>query len=254
MEKININNLNNLYKILTVLALIACVIGVIFAFNLFREGKLIGSSASNVISVTGKGEMDVKPDTSSITLTIRESGKDAKEGEGKISAKTTKFLASIKSLIEEKDIKTESYNSYPRYAYPVNQIAKIDGYEMSQVITLKVRDLKNVGKVLELITTAGINEVAGPNYEIDNIEKYKSDTRALAIKDAKEKVEVLAKQLGVDVVRIVSFSEGNDYVPPMYMRGDMMMKATMQESVPAPQLPVGENKVSSNVTITFEIK
>lgn len=254
MEKINTNNLNNLYKILTVLAVIACVIGVIFAFNLFREGKLIGSSATNVISVTGKGEMDVKPDMSSITLTVRENGKDTKEGENKISIKTTKFLASIKSLIEEKDIKTESYNSYPRYAYPANQIAKIDGYEVTQSITLKVRDVKNVGKVLELISASGINEVTGPNYEIDDIEKYKSDTRALAIKDAKEKAEVLAKQLGVDVVRIVNFSEGSDYVQPMYMRGDMMMKAAMQDSAPAPQLPVGENKVTSNVTITFEIK
>lgn len=253
MEKININNLNNLYKILTVLALIACVIGVIFAFNLFREGKLIGSSATNVISVTGKGEMDVKPDISSIILTVRESGKDAKEGENKISVKTSKFLASIKSLVEEKDIKTDSYTSYPKYYYPTNQPAKTDGYDVSQVVTLKVRDVKNVGKVLEMISAAGINEVSGPNYEIDNIEKYKSDTRALAIKDAKEKAEVLAKQLGVDVVRIVNFSEGNDYVPPMYMRGDMMMKVGASEAS-TPTLPVGENKVASNVTITFEIK
>ena len=253
MEKINTNNLNNLYKILTVLALIACVIGVIFAFNLFREGQLIGSNATNVISVTGKGEMDVKPDMSSITLTIRESGKDAKEGEDKISLKTVKFLVGIKSLVEEKDIKTENYNSYPKYYYPTNQPAKTDGYDVSQTITLKVRDVKNVGKVLEMISAAGINEVSGPNYEIDNIEKYKSDTRALAIKDAKEKAEVLAKQLGVDVVRIVYFSEDNNYAQPIYMRGDMMMKVGASEAS-TPVLPVGENKVTSNVTITFEIK
>jgi uncharacterized protein YggE len=236
------------------LAIFLTIVAILFSINLFREGRLIGSSATNIISVTGKGEMDVKPDTSSITLTIRESGKDAKEGEGKITAKSTKFLASIKSLIEEKDIKTESYNSYPRYAYPANQIAKIDGYEMSQVITLKVRDLKNVGKVLELISAAGINEVAGPNYEIGDIEKYKTDTRALAIKDAKVKAEVLAKQLGVDLVRIVNFSEGGDYVQPIYMRGDAMMKTMSAEVAQVPVLPAGENKVSSNVTITFEIK
>lgn len=246
--------LETLYSSLSILAIFLTLVAILFSYNLFKEGKLIGSNASNVISVTGKGEMDVKPDISSIILTVRESGKDNKEGEEKVAVKTEKFLAGIKDLIQDKDIKTDNYNSYPKYFYPLNQPAKIDGYEVSQTITLKVRDIKNVSKVLGVISASGINEVTGPNYEIDDIEKYKSDTRALAIKDAKEKVEVLAKQLGVDVVRIVNFSEGSDYVPPMYMQNDMMTKnvAVMQEV--APQLPVGENKVTSNVTITFEIK
>lgn len=246
--------LETLYSSLSILAIFLTLVAILFSINLFREGKLIGSSASNVISVTGKGEMDVKPDISSIVLTVRESGKDNKEGEEKVAVKTAKFLTGIKDLVQDKDIKTDNYNSYPKYFYPLNQPVKTDGYEVSQTITLKVRDVKNVGKVLEIISAAGINEVTGPNYEIDDIEKYKSETRALAIKDAKEKAGILAKQLGVEVVRIVNFSEGGDYVPPMYMQGDMMTKnvAVMQEV--SPSLPVGENKVMSNVTITFEIK
>lgn len=248
-------HLENFYRALTILAISLIIVALFYAYNLYRAGSLIGLSATNVISVTGKGEMDVKPDLSSVTLTIRENGKDAKEGEDKLKEKIDKLLASIIFLVEDKDIKTDSYSSYPKFSYPINQPAKIDSYEVSQTITVKVRNIENVGKVLETISAAGINEVSGPNYEIDDIENYKDDTRALAIKNANEKAEKLAKQLGVKIIRIVSFSEGGDYVQPMYMKSETTSVKTSAEGVEnAPAVPTGENKVSSNVTITFEIR
>lgn len=231
------------------------IVALLYAYNLYKESRLIGADTTNIISVTGKGEMTVKPDLSSITLIVRESGKSAKQGEDKLKEKTDKLLSDIIFLVEDKDIKTENYNSYPKYSYPLNEPAKIEGYEVSQTMVLKVRDIKNVGKVLEIISAAGINEVSGPSYEIDDIENYKDDTRVLAIKNANEKAEKLAKQLGVKLVRIVSFSEGDDNAQPMYMKEGTVAKNAMSADIDEViALPAGENKVTSNVTITFEIR
>ena len=250
------NSLNNLYKVLTILAATLTVVAIFYASNLYKENKIIGSNASNIITVTGKSELMVKPDISNITLTIRESEKDAKEAEKKSSEKSNKLVIELKKLINEKDIKTLSYNSSPKYSYINNQVPKIEGYEVTQSITVKVRNTENVSKVLSLISANGVGEVSGPEYTLDeeDTDKYKAETRSKAIKNAKEKAEILADQLGVKLVRIVSFAEGSDYnyPVPMYTRsGAQSMKLDAEI---APTLPAGENKINSNVTITFEIR
>ena len=184
---------------------------------------------------------------------MREQAKDNKEGQDKIAKKISIALTDLKKIIDKKDIKTNTYNSYPRYSYPLNAAAKLDGYDVTQNVTVKVRNVDDVAKVLDIISKAGINEVSGPEYSVDNDNKYKDEAREMAIKDAKSKAEKLASQLGVNLVRIVSFSENaGGYVQPMYM-----MKAegkVMSDSAVAPQLPVGENEISSNINIIFEIK
>ncbi len=249
--------LTSLYKVLTVLVSILCVLAIIYTVNTYKEGKIIGSSATNIISVSGKGEVKAVPDIANINITIRESGIVSKEAEEKVSIKTDKFLKEIKTLINEKDIKTESYNVNPKYNYGVNNNygnPKIEGYEVSQNITLKVTDVKNVAKVLEMITNNGIGEMSGPNYQTDEIGKYTDEARAIAIKDAKENARKLAEQLGVDIVRMTSFSENGDYSPAAYARMEKSLGAAQSVQDFAPQIPTGENTIKSNVTITFEIK
>jgi uncharacterized protein YggE len=257
MQKENFNfGLNTLYKSLTILAAILCIVAIIYAINLYKEGKIIGSNGANIITVAGKGEVNAKPDMSSINLTLRESGADAKTAENKVSIKSEKFLSEIKTLIEDRDIKTENYNSQPKYNYGVNNNygnPKIEGYEVSQSIILKVRDIKNVSEVLDMISSNNIGEVSGPNFEIDDVEKYKDEARGVAIKDAKDKAEKLAEQLGVSIVRMTSFSEGSDYIPTPYMRTEKSAVMSMDAAM-VPSIPVGENTISSNVNITFEIK
>ncbi len=82
----------------------------------------------------------------------------------------------------------------------------------------------------------------------------KDQARAKAIVNAREKAEVLAKQLGVNLGNVVSFSENSGGYPMMYAAKamDMAVGASMPER--APELPKGENKITSNVTITYEIR
>ncbi len=246
-------NLERLYSSGSMLAIILSIVGLLYAVNLFKEGKLIGSNAQNTISISGMGKVTAKPDTSNITFTVRQQAKDNKEGQDKIAKKIALALPQIKKLVDEKDIKTNSYSSYPRYLYPANSQAKIDGYDVSQSVTIKVRKIDDVAKVLDIISTSGINEVSGPDYVIDNDDIYKDQARALAIKQAKEKAEVLAGQLGVNITRIVSFAESGSGPRPMYMMKAMSVSQGSDVAT-APELPTGENEISSSVTITFEIK
>lgn len=249
------NNLQNLYKSGAMLMIILSVVGVLYAVNLFKEGRLIGGNAQNIISVSGTGKVTAKPDMSSVTLTIRETGKNAKEAQDKAALKSDAVLKSLKTIIDDKDIKTDSYSTQPNYVYENNSSPRISDYSAVQSITVKVRNTDNVSKVLEMISSAGINEVFGPNYTIDNTDIYRDQARAEAIAEAKAKAQKLADQLGVSLGRIVSFSESGDnaYPVPMYatMKSDAM---GAREVSTAPSLPVGENEVNSNVTITFELK
>jgi uncharacterized protein YggE len=125
--------------------------------------------------------------------------------------------------------------------------------EISETITIKVRDTEKVGDIIDGLTKAGVNEVQGPNYTIDDETKVQADARDKAITDAKVKAEALAKSLGVKLVRIVNFSEGGGgYPTPMYAKAEMAFDNSAGSA--APELPKGENKYVSNVTITYEIR
>ena len=251
-------NLNNLYISGTILVAIMCIVGLLYSYNLYQQNKFIGSASGNTINISGTGKVSAKPDIATISLTIREGGKDLKEAQDKASVKSDTLLKSLKATLDEKDIKTNNYSSNPTYIYsntPNYQNPKISGYEVTQNIALSIREVKNISEILKLIADANINEVNGPSYSIDNPEKYKEEARGIAIKDAKDKAAKLADQLGVNIVRMISFNEIGDYNPTPYAMMRSESKAMGDSvSVPIPTLPMGENEISSNINITFEIK
>lgn len=226
-----------------------------------------GAPASNVISFDGKGEVSAAPDLATVSLTIREDAQVAKDAQAKATAKETAVLNFLaKSGIDKKDIKTENYSSNPKYDYntPCYSGAnmpcrpgepKIVGYETSEMITVKVHDLTKAGDIVTGLGQVGVSEISGPNYSVENEDKLKEQARKMAIDDAKAKAETLARDLGVRLVRIVNFSENGNY--PMMYAGNAVMKDSMAvapASAPAPELPTGENKIVSNVSITYEIR
>jgi len=96
------------------------------------------------------------------------------------------------------------------------------------------------------------SDLNGPNFAIDNEDSLKDSARKLAIDEAKLKAKNLAKDLGIRLGKITSFSENGNYPVPMYAK-TMTSDTAVGASAPA-QLPVGENIISSDVTITYEIK
>lgn len=224
-----------------------------------------GAPASNVMSFDGTGEITASPDIATVSLTIRENAKTMKDAQDKATAKETAVLNFLdKSGIDKKDIKAESYNSYPKYDYgtpcygygmPCPQsVPKIIGYEVSEYMSVKIRDLAKVGDVVQGIGNVGISEINGPDFSIEKEDQLKEQARQMAIDEAKTKAKTLARDLGVQLVRIVGFSENGNSPMPMYAKGVMAADSIGGGANPAPALPTGENKITSNVTITYEIR
>lgn len=233
----------------------------------FKEYKYVGAGieAMNTISVSGEGEVFAVPDIAVFTLTVREEAKTAQAAQEVATKEINDIISYIEAEgIEEKDIKTTSYNVHPRYEWR-KDCARFDvigdcdnnrelvGYEVSQSVRVKVRDTDNAGEILAGVGARGIDNVSGLSFEIDDDDALKAKARREAIADAKRKAEVLADDLRVDIVRVAGFSEGNDYARPMYAKMEMAMDGIGGGGA-APELPVGENKITSNVTITYEIR
>ncbi|MCK9446914.1 SIMPL domain-containing protein, partial [bacterium] len=158
--------------------------------------------------------------------------------------------------IEEKDIKTTSFNINPVYAWEDKTGKRtLTGYEVNQTINVKIRDLTKVGSIISGATEKGANDVSSLSFIVDDDEKVKEDAKNLAIKDAQAKAKNLEKALGVKMVKIINFSE-NSYNPVFvsYDSSYKMLNSSAGALEIAPTIQTGQNKITSTVTITYAIK
>ncbi len=243
--------------------IVASVFLVVKGYTVIKQSRFIGSgtTATNTIVVTGEGESYANPDIASINFTVRDDAKTVKEAQDTVESKMNADIDYLKKAgVAEKDIKLENNSFYPKYDYancygyncPVKS-PTVTGYEVTRSVSVKIRDIDSSGKIVEGLANLGVTELNGPTFMVDDEDAVKEEARANAIANAKDKADKLAKELGVTIVRIVSFSEnGGGYPYPMYSKMDSAMGAEANQA--APNLPTGENKYSSSVSITFEIR
>ncbi len=227
-----------------------------------RDRENGNNSNVNVISVTGHGEIQAVPSIANISFTIRKEAKTVKDAQTEVTKIEAKVLDSLKANnVLKNDIKTVNSSFNPKYEYktalctqfscPSNSV--IVGYEAYESLDIKVKATEDTGKIIQDLGALGVTELSGPNFTVDKENTLKATTRKQAIDDAKLKAKVLAKDLGIRLGKITSFNESGDYPSPMYAK---TMMADSISSAPAPTavLPVGENTISSDVTITYEIR
>jgi uncharacterized protein len=238
------------------------------SINELKENKFIGrEGVSNTIVVSGEGKVSATPDIATFSFSVTEENKEVKVAQDLVSKKISKILDALEEMgIEEKDINTLGYNIYPRYEYYTRQPVCADGwcppstgertlvgYEVSQSVSVKLRNLDESGEVLNSLGGLSVDNLYGPTFEMENIDELRREARKMAIDDAKKKARELSRDLGVKLVKIVNFSEGGNYM--MYSKYDMastVMEAGMGGA--SPEIPVGESDISSNVQIVYEIK
>lgn len=219
---------------------------------------------SNTITVDGSGTSAMVPDLARVYYSITEQGATVAEAQDKATERNNAAIDALKEQgIEEKDIRTTSYNVSPRYEYPQPCYAgvcppavsspRIIGYEVSQTLEVKVRDTAKAGSVLETLGSLGVQNISGPNFGFEEDDAARTAARAEAIAEAKAKAKQLAKDLGVRLGRVVSFNEGGIYPTDYYGYGKGGVAMDMAESRPVPQLPTGETETTVSVTITYEI-
>lgn len=253
--------------IITKLGAIFLIVAIVFigakTLNAIVNFDTISEPASNTISVQGEGKISAAPDIALISFTVSENGDNSADAQDAVAKKIKVALEGLKGLkIADKDIKTGSYSVYPRYANQQPCYAgqpcvygeqKIVGFTASQTVEVKVRAIDETGKVLSALGDAGISNLNGPNFTLDDPDAVRAEARKEAIKEARAKAKQLASDLGVRIVRVVNYSENGAYPPMPYFKNDMMAagSAAPREEI---ALPAGENDIIVNVSVVYEIR
>lgn len=236
----------------------------------FQLYRYIGSypASPSQISVQGKGEVVGIPDLATFSFSVTEESLVVKEAQDDAARKANTVIDYLKKNgVAAKDITTSGYNIYPRYEYGGKGAPSLPGYYpipdpsgkrtfaayvVTEMITVKVRDLASTGKLLGGIGELGATDVSGLSFDFENRDALVKEARDKAIKEAREEATKLSKSLGVRLVRIVSYNDGGSY--PIYAMKEAYGRGGAVDASSAPEIPVGEDKIVSNVTITYEIK
>lgn len=227
----------------------------------FDQMGHIDTASVATISVTGIGKASAAPTIATISFSVQENASTVAAAQDAATKRTDAALAAVKKLgVADVDIKTNGYNVSPQYqtkpcapgSYCPQDTTKITGYQVSQSVEVKVRDTSKAGTVLGALGTAGVQNISGPNFAVDDTTAVEAEARGKAIADAHTKAEALAKQLGVHLGRVVNFSENGNGPVPYFAQAKSAGMAT--DAAVAPTLPTGQNETDANVTVVYEIK
>lgn len=234
----------------------------------FKEYRYVGGGipAQNAISVSGEGEVFALPDTAEFSFSVIEEGKTVAAVQEAATEKVNRALAVLREKgIADSDMKTTAFELHPKYSwqpiacvtYPCDRKQIQDGFTLTQTVQVKVRDLEKAGEVLDGVTATGAQNVSGLSFTIADEDEKKAEARKLAIDKAQAKAKTLADDLGVSLVRIVGFNEDQNFPMPYMARAMDESAVAGLGGAPAPkvaELPAGENRIVSNVTITYEVR
>ena len=205
---------------------------------------------ATLLSVSAQAEARRAPDIATVSAGVVTQAADGNTAMRQNAEQMNRVLAAVKAAgVAGKDIQTSGINLHPQYHYEENQPPRITGYQASNTVSLKLRDVAKMGQVLDALVASGANQVNGPSFGIDNPEPLYDQARIEALQRARARAETYAKALDLRVRRIVSISEGGGAIPgPMPRMA--MMKAEAYDSTP---VAPGESSVSVNLDVVFEL-
>jgi uncharacterized protein YggE len=212
----------------------------------------VASPAFAQISVTGHGKIKYTPDIAHVTVTAASDGKTAADAWQKNSEAVQKMFQVLQDFgLDEKDYKTAGVRITPRYDYPKDKAPVLVGYTVSYDLTVSVRDMKKLGKLLDRLVEAGANRGMQISFGMENPEAMLEQARLAAVLDARKKAELMVKAAGGSLGGLVSISEGQ-------FRGYQKFHYEHLASAPGggdSSLPIaaGQQELEVVVTITYTI-
>lgn len=202
------------------------------------------------ITVSAEGKVSARPDMARISSGVVTEAASAKDALSANSVAMERLLTGLKAAgIAGADIKTTSFDVSPRYQNRRDGSApKIDGYRVSNDVNVVVRDLSNLGPLLDQLVSLGANRISGLSFDVAKEDALLDDARRKAIANARQRAELYATAAGVRLGQVLVISEQAVHVAP---RGPMMARAAMAESVPIAE---GTQEITARVTVTYALE
>ncbi|MBS0476951.1 MAG: SIMPL domain-containing protein, partial [Proteobacteria bacterium] len=177
------------------------------------------AQGSTLLTVSADGKSTRTPDLAVFNAGVTTQGQTAGDAMSANATAMNKVFSALKKAgIAEKDVQTSNINLNPIYGQQVvepngnvTREPRIVGYQATNSVSVRQRDLKAMGKVLDALVSAGANNINGPSFQIDNADAAQDEARTAAVTKARARANLYAKAAGLRVVRIVSISESGGY-------------------------------------------
>ena len=209
------------------------------------------------ISIEGKGEAVAAPDTAAVTAGVTTEGATAREALAANSKAMAQLISTLKAAkIDAKDIQTSGFSVNPQYVYPDKDASgatpppRITGYEVQNGVSVKVRQLDDLGPILDSVVSAGGNTINGVQFSIEDPTKLLQEARKAAFADAEAKARTYADAAGIGLGSILSISEGPSETPPR----PVMFKAAAPMARSAVPVEAGQLTSDADVSVVWALK
>ena len=208
-------------------------------------------------TVSATGKVTAIPDIAMITIGVHTEAKETAAGAVKENTELmNKIVEALKGIdIEKKDITTTSYKLNPVYDWTDKSGRTLKGYEIRQNVTIKIRDLDNIGKAIQVTTEEGANQIGGISFTIDDPEELRKEAVKIAITKAKEKAEDLSSAAGLKLGKLINMYESQEYYPEVRTNKVYFDEAVgLGGGIPEPTIEAGEQEIQVEVTLVYEVK
>ena len=173
--------------------------------------------ASANVTVTGTGKVTYTPDLAHVAVGVSSDGKTAAEAWQKNAAVVQKLFAALKAYgIEPRDLKTTHLDVSPRYVQRKDQEPELVGYRVTYDLSVTVRKLDELGRVLDGLVENGANRHMNIAFGHSDIEKLMDEARTKAAAEARKNAELYVTASGASLGQVVSISEGQAYAPHFF--------------------------------------
>lgn len=219
------------------------------------------SSIQRTVSVTGSGQSAVQPDLARVDLGVTTEAQTASQA---LTQNNTQMQAVVNTLtkanIAATDIRTQTIQLYPRYATPTavpqgqtggpNQgTNQIIGYTATNTVEVTVRNLNNLGTLLDQVVSAGGNTVQNISFDLSNPSQGMDQARDAAMKDALHKAQQLASLSNLKLGTVISINESSHVPVPYQASGTVAGAAASAVPVSA-----GTQTVTVDIQVTWELQ
>jgi len=204
-----------------------------------------------VLDVVATGRTSRVPDVATIRAGVVTQAPTAAAAMADNAQRTARVLAAIrKAGVAERDVQTATISLQPQYRYVDGQAPVITGYQASNSVSVRFRDIAKSGAILDALVAQGANQIDGPNLSIDKPEGAMDAARTDAIARARARAELYARAAGMRVERIVSISESGSDAPSPPPIAVMRAAASQADT----QIAAGEQDVTVSVSVRFLLK
>jgi uncharacterized protein YggE len=204
------------------------------------------------LDIVAEGEVTRQPDVVTIGAGVVTQAATAGEAMQENARRMTATVAALrKAGVADRDMQTSSINLSPQYRYGENVPPVITGYQASNQVSVRFRDVKRSGAILDTLVAQGANQINGPSFALDKPEAALDEARTLAVATARKRAELYAKAAGMSVRRIVSITETGGGAQPQPV---MLMAMRSRGEADSTPVQAGEQKMTVSVSVSFELQ